>query len=109
VLLPLILSRLSTNNCWTILYTKDMVKLTYDAMRRLSEIGEESGKLTIKNKDGKVLQHTLKRWGPSETQKGTRSTCLMAPQGECHGNTGSPLQICPHPTSSQRPRPQERP
>ena len=42
-----------------------MVKLSYEQMRRLAELGEDGGKLTIKNREGKVLRPALKQWNAS--------------------------------------------
>jgi len=45
------------------------MKLTYEQMRHLAELGDGPGKLTIKNRAGKVLRPALKKWGeiPKET------------------------------------------
>ena len=39
-----------------------MVKLSYEQMRRLAELGDDGGKLTVKNRQGKVLRPALKQW-----------------------------------------------
>ena len=44
-----------------------MGKLSYEQMRHLAELGDGSGKLTIKNRDGKVLKPAIKKWGGTST------------------------------------------
>ena len=44
------------------------MKLTYEMLRRLSEI-DDGGKIVIKNRKGHVLKPALKKWqSPKETR-----------------------------------------
>ena len=56
------------------------MKLTYDQMRLLSEIGDPHGKLTIKNTKGHVLRPALKKWG----NKDGKSTFTQEPLRPYH-------------------------
>ena len=38
------------------------MKLTYEQMRHLAELGDGDSKLTIKNKKGQVIRQTSKQW-----------------------------------------------
>jgi hypothetical protein len=44
------------------------MKLVYEQLRLLSEIGDAHSKITIKNKKGHVLRPTIKKWGSKETK-----------------------------------------
>ena len=52
------------------------MKLTYDQMRLLSEIGDPHGKITIKNTKGHILRANIKKWG----NKDGKSTFTQEPQ-----------------------------
>lgn len=82
-----------------------MVKLTYEQMRHLAELGD-GGKLTVKNREGKVLKPTLKKWGPNANPKATRSTCMEVPQKPNRAPTASHSQTSQQVFSSPLQRPQ---
>jgi hypothetical protein len=63
-----------------------MGKLTYEQMRHLAELGDGPGKLTIKNRAGKVLRPALKKWG--EIPRETRSMFSAAPPRQNRAPTG---------------------
>ena len=56
------------------------MKLTYEQMRHLAELGDGEGRITLKNKKGVTLKPTLKKWHQSQTTKETKSMFLEAPQ-----------------------------
>ena len=56
-----------------------MTKLTYEQMRHLAEIGDGPGKHTIKNRDGKVLQPKVKKWGTSSKTTMPSLGCTTVP------------------------------
>ena len=107
VVVPRIRSLLSMKNC-LMSFTKEMVKLSYEQMRQLSEIGE-GGKLAIKNRDGKVLRPTLKKWHQSQTQKETKSTSILGLQKRSPAPMGNPSPICLQVSSLPLRRPVGRP
>ena len=49
------------------------MKLTYEQMRHLAELGEGPGKLTIKNRAGQVLRPAIKKWGETPKETGYMS------------------------------------
>ena len=81
-----------------------MVKLTYEQMRHLAELGDSGGRLTVKNRLGKVLQPTLKRWGRNESPKETRSMCTAVQPKPSHAPMGNPSPTCQQASCSQLPR-----
>ena len=74
------------------------MKLTYEQMRLLSEIGDAHSGVTIKNKKGHVLRPTIKKWGSKET-KSMSTPELLKPFPQC---TVSHSLISLHPICSQR-------
>ena len=62
-----------------------MVKLTYEQMRQLSELGDGPGKLTI-TKNGKVLRPTLKKWTTAPNPTAHMLGCTIVP---INGSQGS--------------------
>jgi hypothetical protein len=83
-----------------------MVKLTYEQMRRLSELGEDGGALNIKNRHGETLKPALKKWGnPYPT---TGYTSMMVRQRPSRAPLASPSQTYPRRSSSQRRRPRAK-
>ncbi|NDD65951.1 MAG: hypothetical protein EBZ36_18545 [Acidobacteria bacterium] len=83
------------------------MKLTYEQMRQLSEIGDGPGKLTI-TKDGKVLRPIQKKWGPSQTTKETGFMCMAARQRPSHALTANHSQTSPQASSLPLRRPREK-
>ena len=81
-----------------------MVKLSYEQMRMLSEIGDAGGRVVVKNRAGKVLQPALKKWGRNASPKETPSMCMAGQQKPSHAHMGNHLQTCPQVSSSQRPQ-----
>ena len=81
------------------------MKLTYEQMRLLSEIGDTHGKITIKNNKGHVLRPTIKKWG---NHKETKSMSTPELQRPFHVPMVSHSPICPQVSYSQRPRPREK-
>ena len=63
-----------------------MGKLTYEQMRRLADVGEDSGKLTVKNKQGHVIRTPLRKW----TNGPMLHACTSVPiNGGSQGSKGS--------------------
>ena len=58
------------------------MKLTYEQMRSLADIGEGPGKLAIKNKQGHVIHTPLKRW----TNGPMLHACTSVPINGTHGS-----------------------
>ena len=56
-----------------------MVKLTYEQMRSLAELGDDPGKHTIKNRDGKVVRPRVKKWGTSSKTMTPSLGCTTVP------------------------------
>ena len=81
------------------------MKLTYEQMRLLSEIGDAHSKITIKNKKGHVLHPTIKKWGNKET----KSMSTPELQRPYHVPMVSHSPIYPQVFCSVPPRPRERP
>ena len=81
-----------------------MVKLTYEQMRRLAEVGDGPQNLSIKNRDGKVLRPTLKKWGLNATPKETKSMCTAVPPKQNHAPMGNHSPTCLHPSSCALPQ-----
>ena len=77
------------------------MKLTYEQMRLLSEIGDAHSKITIKNKKGHVLRPTIKKWGNHKETKSKSSPELLRP---FHAPMVSHSPICPHHFCSQHPQ-----
>ena len=74
------------------------MKLTYEMLRRLSEI-DDGGKLVIKNRKGHVLKPALKKWHQSPQE--TRFTSTMVPQRPSHALMENHSQTSPLRFSSQ--------
>ena len=81
-----------------------MVKVTYEQMRRLAKVGDGPQNLSIKNRDGKVLRPTLKKWGLNATPKETKSMCTAGQQKPSPAHTGSPSQTFQRVSSLPLPR-----
>ena len=65
-----------------------MGKLTYEQMRQLAELGDDGGRVVIKNREGKVLRPALKQWKGSHPAGhssffGVGATGLPAPTLKC--------------------------
>ncbi len=82
------------------------MKLTYEQMRLLSEIGDTHGKITIKTKKGHVLRPSIKKWG---NHKETKSMFTPELQKPYHVPTVSHSPICPPASCSVPPRQVGRP
>jgi hypothetical protein len=80
-----------------------MVKLTYEQMRHLAELGDGGGKMPIKNRKGVTLKPTLKKW-QSQTKMEIGSTSSEVPQKQHHVLSAIPSRICQPASSSQRPQ-----
>ena len=78
------------------------MKLTYDQLRQLSQIGSTEGRIIVKNKKGKILKPPLNKW--DRPQKETRSTCLEVQPRPSHAPTASHFLTCPPASSSPRPQ-----
>ena len=76
------------------------MKLNYDQMRQLAQLGQTDHKLVIKNKKGVVLKPAQKKWDPSP--KEIRSTCLAVQQKPSHAVTANRFLTCPQITSYAR-------
>ena len=63
-----------------------MVKLTYEQMRHLSELGNHPDKLTITNRHGKVLRPTMKKWTTASTPTAHTLGCATV---SINGSQGS--------------------
>jgi hypothetical protein len=72
-----------------------MTKLTYEQMRQLSELGDPSGRLTIKDKKGHVLKTPERKWHQSPTTASKSSGTALTP---FHAHTGNHSLICLRPT-----------
>ena len=84
------------------------MKLSYEQMRMLSEIGDPGGRVVVKNRAGKVLQPALKKWGRNASPKETPSMCMAGQQKPSHAHMGSHLQTCPQVSSWPLLRPRGR-
>jgi hypothetical protein len=75
------------------------MKLTYEQMRLLSEIGDTHSKMTIKDKKGHVLRPTIKEWG----NKDEKSMSSPEPQRPFPAPLVSRSPIYPQASCSQHP------
>ena len=78
------------------------MKLTYDQLRMLAQIGSTEGRIIVKNKKGHILKPPLGKW--DHPPKETRSTCLEVQPKRSHAPTASHFLTCPHHSSLPHPR-----
>ena len=81
------------------------MKLTYEQMRELANLGDPTGKVPIKNRKGRVLRPVIKQWGQKPPQQGTRYMCTEEPQKLHLAHMASLSLTFPQAFSSQRPPP----
>jgi hypothetical protein len=78
VLLPEDLSLESTKIC--LIYLGKEMKLTYEQMRMLAQLGPANDRIIVKNKKGHIIKPNIK-WDQNERLKGTRySFSAMQPR-----------------------------
>ena len=80
-----------------------MTELTYEQMRHLSEIGEASGRLVLKNRKGVILKKQINKWDLSPL--GTKSTSMVGEQKHTPASMGSHFLTCQPVSSLQHQRP----
>ena len=97
-LVPEILSRLSMKSCLS-----RKMKLTYEQMRLLSEIGDTHSNVTIKSRKGHVLRAPIKKWGNKDGKDG-KSMSSPEPQRPFHAPMVSHSPIYPQASCLQHPR-----
>ena len=76
------------------------MKLTYEQMRLLSEMGDTHSGVTLKNRKGHILRPRIKEWGNKET-KSMSSQELQKP---FHAPVVNHSPIYPHLSCSQHPQ-----
>ena len=77
------------------------MKLTYEQMRLLSEIGDAHSKITIKDKKGHILRPTIKKWGNKD--KDVKSMSSPELQRPFYAPMVSHSPIYPQASGLQRP------
>ena len=75
------------------------MKLTYEQMRQLSELGGPTTKVVIKNRKGQVIRPREKKWGPSPQAMKSKSMGGLLRPSLAHSE--NPSQIYQLPSSSQ--------
>ena len=76
------------------------MKLTYEQMRTLAQMGPANDKIILKNKKGQILKSANYKW--DHPQKETKSTFLEVQQRPSHALMVNRFLTCP-PASSSRP------
>ena len=83
------------------------MKLTYEQMRTLAQMGPANDKIILKNKKGQILKSANYKW--DHPQKETKSMCLEVQQRPSHVPRVNHLLTFPHPSSLPPLRLQGRP
>ena len=81
------------------------MKLPYEQMRELANLGDPTGKVPIKNRKGLVLRPVIKQWGQKPPHQGTRYMCTEEPQKLYPAFMGNHSPTFPQASYSQRPQP----
>ena len=69
------------------------MKLTYEQMRALAQLGPSNDRILLKNKKGQILKPAIDKWHPN--LKETRFTCMEEPRKRSHALTVSHSPISP--------------
>ncbi len=80
------------------------MKLTYEQLRMLAQLGPANEKIVLKNRKGQTVKPAIDKWHLNNLKE-TRFTSLGAPQRPSHAPSESPFQISLLPSSSPRRRP----
>ena len=79
------------------------MKLTYEQMRMLAQLGPSNDRIVVKNKKGRILKPLIHKW--DQSPKGTQYTCMGAQPKPYHAPMESRSPIFPPASSSQLQRP----
>ena len=86
------------------------MKLTYEQMRMLAQLGPSNDRIVLKNKTGRLLKPPMSKWHQSLAvasslgcAKGTQYTCMGAPQKPSHAPMESRSPTSPPASSLQLP------
>jgi hypothetical protein len=103
VLLPADLSLESTKIC--LIYIRKEMKLTYEQMRMLAQLGPANDRIIVKNKKGNIIKPNIK-WDQNPNE--TRFTSMAAPPRPFLARMENHSLTCLHPSSSPPLRPRGR-
>ena len=79
------------------------MKLTYEQLRMLAQLGPSNDRIVLKNRKGHVIKPNVK-WDAASALKETRYRSSAVQPRPFHAHTGSLFQISPPASSSQLPR-----